>query len=265
MITIAILAIGAAVIGASEWKKTKYIEEEYSSVPVPQGDDVKGNDINLIDLMKNIGNNQVVIPEDFNPDFWIDCQDKQKLRVVSDGSVVKFRLHLPNYTLSREVPKMRHYVSAMREWKTNHGYTPTREAVELQITYTVMEDGEESTQVLVVPEEISLKFSDDIDKSGSNRMYEALVIQKNPRHNEALYSIQSILPQQAKIKALEVVISHEYDGINNEIVSRILHTPITVEEVDTENIMFSSDLLSFYEIDEDNKVEEYELTYNDEE
>jgi len=264
MITIAIL-IGAAVIGASEWKKTKYIEEEYSSVPVPQGDDVKGNDINLIDLMKNIGNNQIVIPEDFNPDFWIDCQDKQKLRVVSDGSgVVKFRLHLPNYTLSREVPKMRHYVSAMREWKTNHGYTPTREAVELQITYTVTENEEESTQVLVVPEEISLKFSDDIDKSGANRLYEALVMSKNPRHNEALYSIQSILPQQAKIKALEVVISHEYDGINNEIVSRILKTPITVEEVETENIMFSSDLLSFYEIDEDNNVEEYELTYDGE-
>lgn len=263
MITIAIIAIGAAVIGASEWKKTKHIEEEYSSVPVPQEDDVKSG-INLIDLMKNIGDSQIVIPEDFNPDFWIDCQDKQKLRVVSDGSVVKFRLHLPNYTLSRDVPKMRHYVSAMREWKTNHGYTPTRESVELQITYTVEENEEESTQVLVVPEEISLKFSDDIDKSGSNRLYEALVMQRSPRHNEALYSIQSILPQQAKIKALEVVISHEYSGINNEIVSRILKTPITVEEVETENVMFSSDLLSFYEIDEENNVEEYELTYNEE-
>lgn len=264
MITVAIIAIGAAIIGASEWKKTKYIEEEYNSsnVPVPQEESVKG--IDLIDLMKKIGDSQVVIPEDFNPDFWIDCQDKQKLRVVSDGSVVKFRLHLPNYTLSREVPKMRHYVSAMRDWKTNHGYTPTRESVELQITYTIEENGEESTQVLVVPEEISLKFSDDIDKSGSNRLYEALVMNKNPRHNEALYSIQSILPQQAKIKALEVVISHEYDGLNNDIVSRILKTPITVEDVETENIMFSSDLLSFYEIEEDDNVEEYELTYDGE-
>lgn len=263
MISLLVVSSIAALIAVKEWKKTEYLELESNTNKVDSDSSNVVNDVDLKSLMEQIGDNRVVIPEDFNPDAWIDAQG-HKLRVLAGEDNVQFRLHLPNY-IKRGVPKVRHYVTAMREWRQSHGYMPDEDRVELQVTYV---DPEKNTHVLIVPEVITKDFADERDRSGANRMYEALVIDKHESHNKALSALHGIINSQNEIKALEVVICYEYSGLNNNAIANILSCPIEVENeageiVKTENVLFSSDLESFYEMDDEKEeVVEYVFSFD---
>lgn len=268
MISLLVVSSIAALIAVKEWKKTEYLESNANTNNTNKVVDFDSsnvvNDVDLKSLMKQIGDNEIVIPEDFNPDSWIDAQG-HKLRVLANGDSVQFRLHLPNY-IKRGVPKVRHYVTAMREWRQSHGYMPDEDRVELQVTYV---DPEKNTHVLIVPEIVTKDFADERDRSGANRMYEALVIDKHESHNKALSALHGIINGQNEIKALEVVICYEYSGLNNNAIANILSTPIEVENeageiVKTENVLFSSDLESFYECDDERgEIVEYVFSFDD--
>ena len=263
MISLLVVSSIAALIAVKEWKKTEYLELDSAKVDSDSSNVVNDVIVDLKSLMKQIGDNEIVIPEDFNPDSWIDVQGQHKLRVLAEGKNVQFRLHLPNY-IKRGVPKVRHYVTAMRSWRQNHGYMPDSDRVELQVTYV---DSEQDTHVLIVPGTVTGEFSDERDKSGANRMYEALIIDKHENHNKALSALHGLIGQN-EIKALEVVICYEYSGLNNNAIANILSTPIEVENeageiVKTENVLFSSDLESFYEMDDEKEeVVEYVFSFD---
>lgn len=250
--------------GIKEWEKNKNITVEGLLNCNPEIEPAK-KEVDLVSLLEQVDKGSIVIKELIEVDDWFKCDDRQKISVVNEGNKTSINIHLPNYT-KRDVEyrtKITDYIRCVGNWKKSLGYRDAELLTKL-VVYTEGEDN--CVDVSIVPENITEGFGDDKDPRGINRTYEALVNERNKNHEEAENAINDFLEERRLIKA-EVLISVIIRNIDNNDLGEILKTPLVIESIDgnieTENILFCSELGSFYDFNDEGTIEDYAMGLED--
>lgn len=243
-----------AVAGYQAWKKNSE-EEITESLPL-----IVNKEVDLVSFLSDVDNGLRVIPMLIESEDWFK-ESGPKVSVEKNGKDVDICLHLPNYTLRSQSAKLPEYMRACGEWRKKLNYDFNRN-VELRCSY---KEGDES-YVEIIPEEVTSAFSDERDPSGACRLYEALMMSNSRNNDQAENAIADHLGELANEKEFEIVIRMSFEGIDNDDLLEILKTPLVIvdregNEKTPENIIFSSELGSIYDFNEDGTIQDYAISF----